>query len=208
MPRNKKLTAQTAEHLRKTTNVHFSKGEIEQLLYNYQQQIPAKNTNNPKMDRGRFRDLLQLKFDMTDDILMDRVFRVFDKDSDGIINMEEWVKGMSTFLRGSLEEKIKFTFNVYDINSDGFISREEMFQMLKHCIKKPNNEEDPDEGVKELVDNVLKKMDHDHDGRISVEDFEKSIRDDSLLLEAFGPCLPSDEQAEQYLELLQGFGRE
>ena len=35
------------------------------------------------------------------------VFRAFDKDSDSMISQEEWVKGMSVFLRGTTEEKIK-----------------------------------------------------------------------------------------------------
>jgi len=47
---------------------------------------------------------------------------------------------------------------VYDLNGDGFISREEMFQLLKNCLVKQPAEEDPDEGVKELVEITLKKM--------------------------------------------------
>ncbi|EMP35286.1 EF-hand calcium-binding domain-containing protein 1 [Chelonia mydas] len=32
--------------------------------------------------------------------------------------------------------------------------------------------------------------DYDHDGKLSYTDFEKAVRDENLLLEAFGPCLP------------------
>ena len=49
-------------------------------------------------------------------------------------------------------------FVVYDLNGDGFISREEMFQLLKNSLVKQPTEEDPDEGVKELVELSLKKM--------------------------------------------------
>jgi hypothetical protein len=72
-------------------------------------------------------------------------------------------------------------FTVYDLNGDGYISREEMFQMLKTSIIKVKNrclfywlfsqknyfciiflkqptEEDPDEGIKDLVEIALKKM--------------------------------------------------
>ena len=44
---------------------------------------------------------------MTEEILMDRVFRAFDEDLDGFISMKDWVQGLSTFLRGSLDEKTK-----------------------------------------------------------------------------------------------------
>ncbi|XP_042328609.1 EF-hand calcium-binding domain-containing protein 1 isoform X3 [Sceloporus undulatus] len=81
-------------------------------------------------------------------------------------------------------------FEVYDLNSDGYISREEMFHMLKNSLLKQPSEEDPDEGIKDLVEITLKKMDYDHDGKLSYVDFEKAVRDENLLLEAFGPCLP------------------
>ena len=34
------------------------------------------------------------------------VFKALDNDSDGFLNQEEWIKGLSIFLRGSLEEKM------------------------------------------------------------------------------------------------------
>ena len=52
----------------------------------------------------------------------------------------------------------KYTFKCFDLNGDGYISREEMFQLLKHCLVKQPAEEDPDEGIKELVEITLKKM--------------------------------------------------
>ena len=59
-----------------------------------------------------FRDLLHDSFCMTEEILMDRVFRAFDEDLDGFISMKDWVQGLSTFLRGSLEEKTKCKYDV------------------------------------------------------------------------------------------------
>jgi hypothetical protein len=47
---------------------------------------------------------------MTEEILMDRVFRAFDADTDSLISMKDWVEGLSVFLRGSLEEKTRCKF--------------------------------------------------------------------------------------------------
>lgn len=58
------------------------------------------------MDRFKFRDILQNSFDMTDDFMMDKVFKTFDRDNDGYLSMIEWVYGLSIFLRGTQEEKI------------------------------------------------------------------------------------------------------
>ena len=53
-----------------------------------------------KMDRSRFREFLHNAFDMTDDILLDRIFKYFDSDNDGYIGREEWIMGLSVFLKG------------------------------------------------------------------------------------------------------------
>lgn len=123
-------------------------------------------------------------------IICPPVFRTFDKDNDSFVSMKEWIEGLSVFLRGTLDEKIKCTlfflsldttthqnqfqvvirvitlpslhgsdcFHVYDLNGDNYISREEMFHMLKNSLIRQPTEEDPDEGIKDLVEITLKKM--------------------------------------------------
>ncbi|KAJ3357813.1 EF-hand calcium-binding domain-containing protein 1 [Entophlyctis luteolus] len=161
-----------------------------------------------KIDRAKFRDLLADTFGVDDSLLMDRgtlalheeanlknyfhsVFRCFDTDADNYISFDEFMKGMSVFLKGRREERLKFCFRVYDLNGDRYISKEEMFQMLKNCLVK-GAEEDED-GVKDLVDLVLKKLDEDRDGRVSETDWNGAIDKESLLMEAFGQCLPTSK---------------
>eukprot|EP00054_Salpingoeca_dolichothecata_P022219 m.144930 g.144930 ORF g.144930 m.144930 type:complete len:145 (-) comp24262_c1_seq3:62-496(-) len=127
---------------------------------------------------------------MTDENLMDRVFVAIAQGNENYISKDEFVCGMSVFLRGTAPPFLD-CFQIYDLNGDGHIVREEMFHLLRSTIVKPQSEEDRDEGIKDLVDLVLKKMDHDHDGRLSKSDYETSVKNDSLLLEAFGQCLPS-----------------
>ncbi|XP_061853238.1 calaxin isoform X6 [Colius striatus] len=171
---------------------HFNEGEVECLIKLFDTLVAGSSSHFAAagLDRNMFRDILHRTFGMTDDMIMDRVFRTFDRDNDSCISVVEWVEGLSIFLRGTLEERIKYCFEVYDLNGDGYISREEMFQMLKNSLLKQPSEEDPDEGIKDLVDIAMKKMDYDHDGRLSFVDFKKAVRDENLLLEAFGPCLP------------------
>jgi len=172
---------------------HFNKDEIEMLVNFYMQWNDGK-----KLERSHFRDVLHQKFNMTEDILMDRVFKAFDKDSDSIVGINEWVEGLAVLLRGTLPEKIQYAFEVFDLNGDGHISREEMFQMLKSCLIKQPSEEDPDEGIKDIVEITLKKMDKDHDGRVSLADFDQSVREEPLLLEVFGQCFPDEQSIEEF----------
>lgn len=69
-------------------------------------------------------------------------------------------------------------------------------------IKQPG-EEDPDEGVKDLSELALKKFDVDHDGKISFRDYETAVKEEPLLLEAFGQCLPTEETSAHFLATLQ-----
>jgi len=194
---NKKQIQIKAEMLAKKTK--FSKTEIEALLSMFRE----LTKNSGKLDRTMFRDILHNQFKMTDDIIMDRVFRVFDADNDTCVSADEWVKGLSTFLRGNIDDRIKFCFAVFDMNGDGFISREDIFQFLKNCIVKQTIDEDAEEGVKDLVDIMIKRMDEDHDTRLSYDDFQHSVKKEELLLEAFGPCLPDEPDAQEVLLALQ-----
>ncbi|NWS66691.1 EFCB1 protein, partial [Crotophaga sulcirostris] len=171
---------------------HFNRSEVECLVKLFNTLVAKSSGRSAAvgLDRIVFQDTLYCAFGMTDDVLMDRVFCIFDRDNDNCIDVVEWVQGLSVFLRGTLEERIKYCFEVYDLNQDGHISKEEMFQMLKNSLLKQPAEDDPDEGVKDLIDIIMKKMDYDHDGMLSFTDFETAVKNENLLLEAFGPCLP------------------
>lgn len=71
-------------------------------------------------------------------------------------------------------------------------------------MKQPG-EEDPEEGVRDLSEMTLKKFDVDHDGKISFNDFENTVKVEPLLLEAFGKILPTPESSEAFLITLRPF---
>ena len=47
---------------------------------------------------------------------------------------------------------------VYDLNGDGVISKEEVFHLLKTSLEPTQNDEDADDGVRDLVEQALKKL--------------------------------------------------
>ncbi|XP_069770042.1 calaxin isoform X2 [Narcine bancroftii] len=123
------------------------------------------------LDRNKFRNVLHTTFGMTDDMIMDRVFRAFDKDNDGYVSMKEWIEGLSIFLRGTLDEKIKCLPCMSIMDTPFSCCRQK--QMLPK--------------------NLL--IDYDRDNKVAFVDFEKAVKDENLLLEAFGPCLPDPKSA-------------
>ena len=52
------------------------------------------------MDRKHFRDFLHHNFDLTGDIILDRIYNYFNTDFADDINEEEWVLGFTVFLKG------------------------------------------------------------------------------------------------------------
>lgn len=89
-------------------------------------------------DRLMFRELLQNEFGITtEEILTDRIYCFFDRQNDGVIHEDEWITGLSVLLKGTQEERIKYTFTIYDLNGDGFITREEIFSLLRWVATRP-----------------------------------------------------------------------
>ena len=61
-------------------------------------------------------------------------------------------------------------------------SKEEMITMMKSClVKQGSTEDDGDEGVKDLIEMTLRKMDHDKDGRVSYPDFQTTVTKAGIL---------------------------
>ena len=45
-------------------------------------------------------------------------------------------------------------------------------------------------------------QDKDGDGKVSLQDFLLTIRTETLLIEAFGPCLPCTEDTEEFSSIM------
>ena len=73
--------------------------------------------------------------------------------------------------------------------------------MMKNCIvkNKGDKEDEGDEGGKDLIDMTIRKMAHDHDGKISITDFSTTVNMEPLLMEAFGNCWPSNRAGVEFI---------
>ncbi|KAI4492062.1 hypothetical protein M0802_010070 [Mischocyttarus mexicanus] len=218
-PRNSAYIAKIIESLKKKTK--FSRAELDGLCKLYknlmkeagQQQVspsmgiyrrPRPIHSVEGIDRSIFRNLLHNTFKViTEDMLVERLFCCWDRESESAIRLESWIMGLDVFLRGNLHDKADFCFRVYDLNNDGFITKDEIFQLFKNCLIKQPGEEDPDEGIRDLSELALKKLDVNRDGKISFEDYETAVKKEPLLLEAFGQCLPTEENCTIFIKSLQ-----
>ena len=124
-----------------------------------------------------------------EDKYVEHVFRSFDTNGDKEIDFREFMVSLSATSRGTLNQKLEWAFKVYDINGDGFITRNEMLEVY-FAIHKVMSVHDS--GVKEesknieaQVDDVMYRLDKDHDGKISLEEFIEGSKSNSNIISKF-----------------------
>ncbi|KPP62382.1 Kv channel-interacting protein 4-like, partial [Scleropages formosus] len=105
----------------------FSKKELQILYRGFKNECPSGVVNEetfksiysqffPQGDASRYAHFL---------------FNAFDTDHNGSVSFEDFVLGLSTLLRGSVQEKLNWAFNLYDINKDGYITKDEMLDIMR-----------------------------------------------------------------------------
>ncbi|GAB0094088.1 Kv channel-interacting protein 4 isoform X1 [Sergentomyia squamirostris] len=113
------------------------------------------------------------------------VFNTLDQDNSGIINFEDFIQTLSILSRGSLEEKLTWTFALYDINGDGFVTKEEMTDIVTaiyDMVEQPTSDARAmDERIKSKVDTLFQKMDTNRDGVVTLEEFIDCCRNDEVI---------------------------
>lgn len=58
------------------------------------------------------------------------MFKAFDVNCNGAISFRDLLVTLSTLLRGSVYERLRWTFKLYDLNGDGCISRNELGEVI------------------------------------------------------------------------------
>lgn len=68
-------------------------------------------------------------------LLGERLFAQFDLKKTGYIDFDEFIVGLATVCRGTLNDKIHFIFNMYDVSHDNTVSKQELTTLLNHVPK-------------------------------------------------------------------------
>ena len=115
-------------------------------------------------------------------LLLETVFKAFDENQDGVVDLRELLIGLSVLCRaGNTIEQLATVFSLYDSNSDGYISPEEMEQYLYHVFKivlaldvqQALQAEHTDAAAiaKSTTATCFQEADADGDGRLSFDEF-------------------------------------
>ena len=65
-------------------------------------------------------------------MIVERLFVVFDANSDGYLSSEEFIRNLYIFFTNEINNKLKLVFRLYDFDNDGFISKEDVRLILSY----------------------------------------------------------------------------
>lgn len=173
------------EFLKKT---HFTEDELDAIVMIYFNLKNQFNNKSQTISCKQFKSIIYTCYDMPESDLTDRILYALDRNMKKIVTLDVWIKTFSLFLRGTLEEKITYCFTAYDAQGDGILEREQMLYLARNFLANVGDEDD--EGVKDYVNIIIRKMDLTGDGKISFKNYSKAVRKNPELLECFGQVLP------------------
>jgi Ca2+-binding EF-hand superfamily protein len=160
----------------------FSRHELQVMYRGFKQECPSGIVNE-----DTFKDIYARFFPQGDTTTYAHlVFKMFDLRHIGTINFEDFVRSLSLLARGTLEEKLRWTFNLYDVNEDGVITKDEMFTIVTSIYSimgKYANPSIDNSTINEHVEKVFQAMDTDCDGVISLDEFMESCSKDHSIVE-------------------------
>ncbi|XP_070770050.1 A-type potassium channel modulatory protein KCNIP1-like isoform X4 [Enoplosus armatus] len=113
------------------------------------------------------------------------LFNAFDSAHSGSIKFEDFVTALSILLRGSVTEKLQWTFNLYDINRDGYINKEEMTDIVRAIYDMMGKYTYPvlkNDAPKQHVEAFFQKMDKNRDGVVTLDEFIFSCQEDENIM--------------------------
>ncbi|KAF3841364.1 hypothetical protein F7725_007226, partial [Dissostichus mawsoni] len=149
---------------------NFSKQELQILYRGFKNECPSGVVNEETFKH------IYAQFFPHGDVSMyaHYLFNAFDTTNNGSIKFKDFVMGLSILLRGTLREKLEWTFHLYDINKDGYINREEMTEIVRAIYDMMGKFTYPaikGDVPQQHVDAFFRKMDKNKDGVVTLEEF-------------------------------------
>ncbi|KAM7141539.1 calcium and integrin-binding family member 3 isoform 1-T2 [Molossus nigricans] len=144
------------------------------LFYRYQdlapQLVPLDYTSYPDVKVPY--ELISSMPELKDNPFRQRIAQVFSEDGDGHMTLDNFLDMFSVMSEMAPRDlKAYYAFKIYDFNNDDYICMWD----LEQTVTKLTRGELSSEEVTLVCEKVLDEADGDHDGRLSLEDFQNMI---------------------------------
>ncbi|KAG0740664.1 hypothetical protein G6F57_000960 [Rhizopus arrhizus] len=98
------------------------------------------------------------------------------------LDFDEFVDGLSIFMKGNTQEKLSLSFKLYDVDHDGYLTKPELERVLLK-LSSTFSKEDKTTEIQEMVDQLFKDFDVDNDDRLSFEEYKLSAMKEPLMVD-------------------------
>uniref|UniRef100_A0A8C6QGD9 Calcium and integrin binding family member 3 n=1 Tax=Nannospalax galili TaxID=1026970 RepID=A0A8C6QGD9_NANGA len=144
------------------------------LFYRYQdlapQLVPLDYTSCPDVKVPY--ELIGTMPELKDNPFRQRIAQVFSQDGDGHMTLDNFLDMFSVMSEMAPRDlKAYYAFKIYDFNDDNYICAWDLEQTVTRLTRGELSAEE----VSLVCEKVLDEADSDHDGRLSLEDFQSMI---------------------------------
>ncbi|CAO3703161.1 unnamed protein product [Rhizopus stolonifer] len=158
---------------------HFSKSEIQDLRH----KVNQKNSDIGPEDFKQTVKQCVASVSSQDDVFLEQLYSAFTGDHQKrALDFDEFVDGLSIFMKGNPQEKLSLSFKLYDVDHDGYLTRPELERVLLK-LSSTFSKEDRAAEIQEMVDQLFKDFDVDNDERLSFEEYKLSAMKEPLMVD-------------------------
>ena len=115
-------------------NLTSFSNEIVIKLHNHYKHFSSVQVDDGVIDYSEFCSLISRQNELTK-----RIFNSIDVNKDGVINFREFIKFISCFIHGTLEEQMQLSFKIFCADSNKYIDKETLLAMLRESISDDKN---------------------------------------------------------------------
>jgi Ca2+-binding EF-hand superfamily protein len=130
---SKEITLKTSE-LNEFHNMTLFPNDVLIKLHDHYRHFSSIQTDDGVIDFNEFYTLMN----KNERILTKRIFNAIDSNKDGCINFREFIKFISCFINGSLDEQITLSYKLFSSPEKRCIEKEIIYVLLKEVVKSEN----------------------------------------------------------------------
>ncbi|KAI3660821.1 hypothetical protein MP638_001870 [Amoeboaphelidium occidentale] len=145
--------------------------------------MSKRNNGTGSITKDQFSQILQkhIKLWNGGSLFMERLFDAFDADGSKSIEVDEFIRGLSVFSKGTPEEKLELSFKIYDVNRDGHVTMNEINRVLTQLYS-TFYPDDQTHQIKEITRRLFEDLDVDGDGELSLEEYKLSALKEPMIV--------------------------